>query len=88
MFEVGEEEPDSMTKTIADGGIFAPRKVVRCIPHRIRRAWTAKWTACCRRGTGDLWDSVAPFWFGKGGAHGAKSKNDEGRGGVYPGLGR
>jgi hypothetical protein len=35
MLEVGGEEPDSMTKTSADGGVPAPRETAQTIPREV-----------------------------------------------------
>ena len=52
MLEVGEE-PDSVTKTGADGGVPAPKEVVRRMPQEVDargRRWTAGHDATARRG--------------------------------------
>ena len=41
MLEVGDNEPDGVTKTGADGDVPAPRKVARRISREIQRAWMA-----------------------------------------------
>ena len=41
MLEVGDNEPDSVTKTGADGDVPAPREAARRISRGSQRAWTA-----------------------------------------------
>ena len=41
MLELGNNDPDNMTKTGADGGVPAPREAARRISRESQRAWAA-----------------------------------------------
>ena len=66
VLEIGEEEPDSVTKTGADDGVPVPRKVARRMSHRSRRMGTAEWTTRCG-GTARKYDTAAIRGWGEGG---------------------